>query len=424
MSPIEQHEKSILYLLEKHRILLIIGETGNGKSSRIPQILYLSGAYKTICVTQPRKVAAARLANWVSKEINLSSNNDDTDTIKFTTDGQLVREMITNPLLDKYSIIMVDEVHERTLNTDLLLGLLKCVMIKRTDLKLIICSSTMHTDNMVNFFTYNETTSIEKPAILCVPGREFPLKIYYRKKPVPNYLDASVETVINIHESNRLASGKILVFVTGQDEIEYVCSKLKDYSHSSKSRLELRKLVVLPFHASLTQDEVKKVFAEYGRNSRATIVATNAAETSLTIEDVAFVIDCGYTKIKIFNPRTGLEALVRVPISKGSAIQRAGRAGRTRAGAVYRLYPEEEYEQLDDGINCPEIQRYSLMETVLILKAFGVENLQGFPLVSPMPRENLVAALDALHSLKVIDETGKLIRNREVLAQFNLSHII
>lgn len=452
--PIDKHAKSILYLLEQHRVLIIIGETGSGKSTRIPQILFSSGSYNNnkddetisdsknkskmvICITQPRRIAAIQLAQRVSQNLNCNLGStvgyavrfkDVTDSeqtlIKFMTDGLLLKEILYDPLLTKYSVIMVDEVHERNLNTDLLLGSLKCIMMKRKDLKIIICSATMNVESMTKFFTLpNDQVdldkSLEKPAVLSVQGKSYPVKIYYRKEPVPNYMDAAAETTISIHESNRLATGKILIFLTGQDEVDYVHEKLDDYSRTISSRLDLKKLLVFPLYASLKPEEIYKAFEDYGRNTRVCIVATNIAETSLTIDDVAFVIDCGFTKIKIYDHKTGMDSLIRVPLSKSSAKQRAGRAGRTRNGSVYRLYREDDYEQFDE-FTVPDVQKSSLAETVMMLKSLGVSDLQRFPLISPLPEENLAAALEILYALQAIDEEGLLTSSGQIMAKFNL----
>lgn len=447
--PVDKHRRSLLYLLEKQRIVIVVGETGSGKSTRIPQILFSAGIYseqakdgsfiksRALCITQPRRVAAVQLAQRVADDLNCRLGTtvgyairfkDVTDSeqtmIKFLTEGLLVKEMMFDPLLTKYSVVIVDEVHERNLNTDVLLGLLKCIMIKRKDLRLIICSATLNIDELSRFFSYDkeiveQNANLDSPSVLCVQGRSFPIKVYYRKEPIANYLHATIETVISIHESNRLATGKILAFMTGQDEVDYVCDKLVEHSQTYASRLDLKKLLVLPLHASLQPEEISKVFDSYPKNTRVCIVSTNVAETSLTIDDIAFVIDCGFAKLKFYDYKTGIDSLVKVPISKSSARQRAGRAGRTRDGSVYRLYTEAEYKRLDEN-TVPEIQRSSLSETILLLKSMGVDNLQAFPLISPMPSDHLVATLEILHSLKAIDESGQLTACGELMSLFNL----
>lgn len=450
--PIDKHKESILYLLERHRVLIIIGETGSGKSTRIPQILFSAGVYndksigtnraqkhRLIGITQPRRIAAIQLAQRVSQDLkcdlgttvgyavrfrDLTSPHH--TMVKYLTEGLLVREMIQDPLLEKYSVIMVDEVHERNLNTDIILGLMKCIVAKRIDLKLIISSATPNIDDILKFFDFSDHCNLAHDetlsnvaAVLPIQGKTYPLKIYYKKQPVANYLDASVEAAIAIHESNRLASGKILIFLTGQDEVEHVCERLEDYADASSARLDLKRLIIFPLHASLKPEEVDRVFDTHGRNERACIVSTNIAETSITIEDVAFVIDCGFVKMKFFDHQTGGDLLLRVPISKSSARQRAGRAGRTRDGKVYRLYPEHEYNKLNEE-TIPEIQRCSLADNIMLLKTLGVDDLLRFPLLSAMPHNNLKSGIEVLYALKAIDDSGRLTRTGELMSQLNI----
>lgn len=450
--PIDKHKESILYSLERHRVLIIIGETGSGKSTRIPQILFSAGIYndsridkdgsnkqRLIGITQPRRIAAIQLAQRVSQDLGCELGTtvgyavrfkDVTSpyhtVIKYLTEGLLIREMIRDPLLDNYSVIMVDEVHERNLNTDLILGLLKCVIAKRIDLKLIISSATPNINAIQKFFDYSDQCNMfhgsplpEVPMVIPIQGKAYSLQIYYKKEPVANYLDACVETVISIHESNRLASGKILIFLTGQEEIELVCERLKDYALASSSRLDLKQLVILPLHAALRPEEVETVFENRGHNERACIVSTNIAETSITIRDIAFVIDCGFVKIKFFDHKTGTDLLVRVPISKNSARQRAGRAGRTRDGKVYRLYTEAEFQKLPVETT-PEIQRCSLSEVIMLLKTLGVDDMQGFPLLSAMPHSNLKSGVEVLYALEAIDCLGCLTHTGELMSQLNI----
>lgn len=458
---IERYEKELLYLLDKRQVLIVVSETGSGKSTRIPQILFHARIYnhendiiedrslpgsmigyrhKLIGITQPRRVAAAQLAQRVSSNLGCSLGTtvgyairfkDVTSAehtqIKFMTEGLLIREMMIDPLLEKYSVIVIDEAHERNLNTDILLGLLKCILLKRNDLKLIICSATLDVDAISKFFTYPEEKLTESnrdllfgpPAILSAEGRTYPIKIYYKKQPVSNYLDATVETVKDIHENSRLSAGKILIFLTGQDEVDLVCQRLNDYALAASSRIDLKQLVVLPLYASLKPEQISMVFDEHGRNTRVCVISTNVAETSLTIDGIAFVVDCGFVKLRVFDHKTGVDTLVRLPISKSAAKQRAGRAGRTREGCVYRLYPKSEYDKLETN-TIPEIQRSSLAEVVMLLKSLGVENVQTFPLISPMPTRNLCSALETLYALQAIDDLGRLSQIGELMAQLNL----
>lgn len=430
--PIDDIRRSILYKLQDHQILIISAQTGSGKSSRIPQILYRSGLFdglseaksdpqrpRMIGITQQRRLAATQLAQRVSDELNCNlgtlvgyavrfhdSVDPEQTLIKYMTEGLLIREMMQDPLLSNYSVIMVDEVHERNLNTDLLLGLMKCVLLKRQDLRLIICSATIDIEGINKFFISGTNDGL-KLAVLHCEGVVYPLSIHYMKEPVANYLEATIDTVIKIHEDQRLSSGSILAFLTGRDEVEYACERLEDYAQTCSARLDVRKLRVLPLHASLRKEEVSRVFESHGKTTRVCVVATNVAETSLTIDHVAHVIDCGFVKTKFFDHKTGVDHLTRVPVSKAAANQRAGRAGRTRKGFVYRLYTQTAYEDLRDE-TVPDIQKSSLLEPLMLLKSLGIENPMAFPLLSPMPRDSVAHALELMFALGAIDNTGSL----------------
>lgn len=417
--PFDRYKKSFLYLVSTRQVVIVAGETGSGKSTRIPQFLYEANI-DNICVAQPRRVATIQLAKRVADNIGCSLGStvgyairfqDVTRSgetkIKFVTDGLLLRELQADPLLQQYSTIVVDEVHERNSNTDILLGLIRCILLKRTDLKLVLCSATLDIEGVFSFFKLNNSNESDLPAVIQVQGRSYPVKIYHIERPVADYLDACVETATSIHENIRLSSGSILIFLTGLDEISYVCDKLVSYARVMLNRLDLKKLNVIPFHSSLDQDELPRIFEQPTRNTRHCIVATNIAETSLTIPDIAYVIDCGYSKIRSFDPTSGIDTLQRRKISRSCATQRAGRAGRTRDGVVYRLYPEEEYKRLEE--NCtPELTRSCLAEPVMLLLSLGVENVCMFPLMSPLPKNNLISAFELLFALGAINEDGQL----------------
>lgn len=441
--PIFKFKRELLYLLEKHQVLIIKGETGSGKSTQIPQYLVEAGWHlgkesaskqllnnRAICISQPRRVSAIALAKRVAEETNSILGDKvgyavrldacfkkDSTCIKYVTDGLLIREMMSDPLLDKYSVVVVDEAHERNINTDLLIGCLKRVLKRRDDMRVIICSATIDTDKFVNFFSSDNTMAA--PSVLCVEGRSHQCEIFYSESPVAEYVNASVETAIKIHEMNSLTSGDILIFLTGQEEIEQAMPILYNYSQSTKDRVDMKKLVVLPLYASLPHREIAKVFETANQNYRKCILATNVAETSLTIDGVAFVIDCGFVKLKIFNPITRSDSLVRVPISKAAAEQRAGRAGRTRDGQTYRLYSEESYELLNP-FTIPEIQRCSLNSTILQLLSIGVVNIANFELPTKMPTRNVHSALEHLFALEAINSEGELTANGRQMSELPL----
>uniref|UniRef100_A0A673HAT1 Probable ATP-dependent RNA helicase DHX35 n=1 Tax=Sinocyclocheilus rhinocerous TaxID=307959 RepID=A0A673HAT1_9TELE len=435
--PVFKHRNNILYLLESFQTVVIVGETGSGKSTQIPQYLLEAGWAadgKVIGVTQPRRVAATSVAGRVAEErgaylgheVGYSIRFDDCSDphatrIKFLTDGMLVREMMSDPLLKKYSVIMLDEAHERTLYTDITIGLLKKIQKKRRDLRLIVASATLDAKKFHDFFDLNESGDPNKDtcAILTVEGRTFPVDIFYTVSPVPDYVKATVETVMKIHETED--DGDVLAFLTGQEEVEKVVSMLQEQARTL-SRYGMKKhLCVLPMYAGLPYNEQMRVFERMPPTVRKVVVATNIAETSITINGVVFVIDCAFVKLRAYNPRTAIESLIVTPISKASACQRAGRAGRNRAGKCFRLYTEEDFEKLPES-TVPEMQRSNLAPVILQLKALGIDNVLRFSFLSPPPAQSMVQALELLYALGGLDQYGRLTDPMGVrMAEFPLS---
>ncbi|XP_053202532.1 probable ATP-dependent RNA helicase DHX35 isoform X2 [Panonychus citri] len=418
--PIYEFKDQLLYLLEQHQVLVIRGETGCGKSTQIGQYLTDAGWSRgvdnlfTIGITQPRRVAATSLAKRVAeergchlgKQVGYSIRFDDCyepgiTVIKYMTEGILIREMMSDPLLKNYSVIMVDEIHERTLQTDVLLGLMKKILRKRPEFRLIVSSATVEVETMEDFFTEDGL----KTTNLAIEGRTHPVEIFFSNEPVADYLKSSVDCVIKIHET--LGIGDILVFLTGQDEVEKACESLLDYARGIKDNPDYRKMFVLPLYSSLPSADQLKVFDVFPRSVRKVIVATNLAEASITINGIVYVIDCGFVKLRYYNPKTCTDSLVVVPISQASAAQRAGRAGRTKPGSVYRLYTENDYKSLEP-FTCPEIRRSSLSPVILQLKALGVNNILKFSFPSKPPEYNLITGLELLYALGGLDDNGHL----------------
>ncbi|XP_048406335.1 probable ATP-dependent RNA helicase DHX35 [Stegostoma tigrinum] len=412
--PIFKHRNHILYLVENYQTVVIVGETGCGKSTQIPQYLLEAGwtaEGRVIGVTQPRRVAAVSVAGRVAEErgallgheVGYSIRFDDctdyhTTRIKFLTDGMLVREMMADPLLKKYSVLLLDEAHERTLYTDIAIGLLRKIQKKRGDLRLIVSSATLDAEKFRSFFNMNETNDPSKDtcAILTVEGRTFPVDIFYTLSPVPDYVKATVDTVTKIHQNE--ADGDILAFLTGQEEVEMVVSMVIEQARALSRSGMKKHLRVLPMYAGLPPGEQMKVFERMSPNCRKIVVATNIAETSITINGIVFVIDCGFVKLRAYNPRTGIESLVVTPVSQASAAQRAGRAGRNRSGKCFRLCTEETFEKLPES-TVPEMQRSNLAPVILQLKALGIDNVLRFHFLSPPPAQSMVQALELLYAL-------------------------
>ncbi|XP_066316920.1 probable pre-mRNA-splicing factor ATP-dependent RNA helicase DEAH9 isoform X2 [Miscanthus floridulus] len=397
--PVYKYRKAILYLVERHATTIVVGETGSGKSTQIPQYLKEAGwadGGRLIGCTQPRRLAVQGMT-----------------MIKFLTDGVLIREMMEDPLLTKYSVIMVDEAHERSISTDMLLGLLKKIQRRRPELRLIISSATIEARSMSSFFNIRRKNSLlgssddlpsPEPAILSVEGKGYTVEIHYVEEPVSDYLQAVVNTVLLSHEKE--PPGDILVFLTGQDDIEAAVKLLnEEIQHLGRHYLDL---LILPLYSGLPRGDQDLIFAPTSKGKRKVVLSTNIAETSLTLEGVVYVVDSGFSKQKCYNPISDIESLVVAPISKASARQRAGRAGRVRPGKCFRLYTEEYYlnEMQSEGI--PEMQRSNLVSCIIQLKALGIDNILGFDWpASPSP-EAMIRALEVLFSLGILDEDVKL----------------
>lgn len=419
--PVFKSRTDILYLLEKHQVLIVTGETGSGKSTQIPQYLMEAGwAQKgqMIGITQPRRVAAISLAKRVAEEkgclagqevgycVRFDDCFDKQDTkIKFMTEGILVNEIMANPLLPSYSVIMLDEAHERSLLTDMCLGLMKKILRKRPDLRLVVSSATLEAEALQNFFQDEVENKSISAEILSIQGRVYPVEVYYLNDPVANYVKASVETVMKIHESQRM--GHVLVFLTGQDEVEEATNLLKDYSRNTKNTPGVPSMYVLPLYGSLPQSEQMKVFEPFSPKVRKVVVATNIAEASVTINGIVYVVDSGFVKLNFFNPKTSTDALVVVPASQSSAEQRAGRAGRVSSGKVYRLYREEDFKCLPMH-TVPEIQRSNLATFILQLKSLGVDNIAHFSFPAAPPSNIVINALELDYALGALDSSGNL----------------
>uniref|UniRef100_A0A8B9WQM4 Probable ATP-dependent RNA helicase DHX35 n=1 Tax=Bos mutus grunniens TaxID=30521 RepID=A0A8B9WQM4_BOSMU len=435
--PVFKLRNHILYLIENYQTVVIIGETGCGKSTQIPQYLAEAGwtaEGRVVGVTQPRRVAAVTVAGRVAEErgavlgheVGYCIRFDDCTNplatrIKFLTDGMLVREMMVDPLLTKYSAIMLDEAHERTLYTDIAIGLLKKIQKKRGDLRLIVASATLDAEKFRDFFNHNDTSDPTRDTcvILTVEGRTFPVDIFYLQSPVPDYIKSTVETVMKIHQTE--GDGDILAFLTGQEEVETVVSMLIEQARALGQTGMKRHLRILPMYAGLPSFEQMKVFERVSRSVRKVIVATNVAETSITISGIVYVIDCGFVKLRAYNPRTAIECLVVVPVSQASANQRAGRSGRSRSGKCYRLYTEEAFDQLPQS-TVPEMQRSNLAPVILQLKALGIDSVLRFHFMSPPPAQSMVQALELLYALGGLDKDCRLTEPLGVrIAEFPLN---
>lgn len=426
--PVHDARAELLSLLGTHQVLVLVGETGSGKTTQVPQFLVDAG-YRVAC-TQPRRVAATSVAKRVATEMDVQLGMevgyavrfDDccgTKTIlKYLTDGMLLREAMSDPNLEIYSAIILDEAHERTLSTDVLMGLLKEVLRRRPDLKLIVMSATLDAGKFQEYF-------VGAP-LMTVPGRVFPVSIRYTSRPVDNYVDAAVEQVVKIVAEE--PPGDVLVFLTGEEEIEEACRRIRDDIRYLPSPARDLPVAVLPLYASLSPREQARVFDDPprprhpgGPAGRKVICATNVAETSLTIDGVVYVVDTGFSKQKVYNPRARVESLLVSPISRASAKQRAGRAGRTRPGTCYRLYTESAFASELKEATYPEILRSNLGNVVLQLKMLNINDLVHFDFMDPPAPETLMRALELLNYLNALSDEGDLTELGASMAELPLS---
>lgn len=419
--PMYEFRQGILDAIAQFQVLIVVAETGSGKTTQLPQYLYEAGYCKgglKVGCTQPRRVAAMSVAARVAEEMGVKLGNEvgysirfedqtsDKTVVKYMTDGMLLREFLTDPMLEGYAALMIDEAHERTLHTDVLFGLVKDIARARPDLKLLISSATMDAQKFSAYF--------DDAPIFNVPGRRFPVDIHYTAQPEANYLAAAVTTVFQIHLSQ--PRGDILVFLTGQDEIEAAEQSLSETARKLGTRAP--ELLICPIYANLPTDLQAKIFEPTPPKARKVVLATNIAETSLTIDGIVYVIDPGFVKENVYNPRTGMESLVVTPCSRASANQRAGRAGRVGAGKCFRLYTKWAYWNELDENTTPEIQRTNLNSVVLLLKSLGVNDLINFDFMDAPPPDTLIRALEQLYALGALNDTGALTKIGRQMAEF------
>ncbi|CAF1020682.1 unnamed protein product [Brachionus calyciflorus] len=404
--PIYRIRNRLLEEIQKNPTLILLGETGSGKTTQIPQYIHESRPKLKglIACTQPRRVAAITVAQRVAQETNTELGKtvgynvrfeDCTSAetkIKYMTDGMLLREAISDPLLSRYSVIILDEVHERTIHTDVLLGIVKSAQQKRQNsfkLKVILMSATMDVDEFSNYFN--------KAPVLYLEGRQFKVDVFHSVQEQTDYIFSAIATVFQIHKTVP-PNEDILVFMTGQEEID---STVKTISELNKSNSKLAPMLVLPLYAALPSGKQLKVFEKAPNGFRKVIISTNIAETSITIKGIKYVIDTGMIKGKLYTPQNNLEMLKVHKISKSQAWQRTGRAGRESSGICYRLYTESEFEKMSLN-TIPEILRSNLLSVALQLIALGITDLVNFDFISKPSTEALNSALNDLELLGAV----------------------
>ncbi|KAK9369200.1 Pre-mRNA-splicing factor ATP-dependent RNA helicase-like protein cdc28 [Lipomyces kononenkoae] len=419
--PIYRYRDELLDAFHNYQTVIIVGETGSGKTTQLPQYLHEAGYTrdgKKVGCTQPRRVAAISVAQRVAQEMGVKLGNEvgysirfedkssEKTILKYMTDGMLLREFLTDPELSTYSALMIDEAHERTLHTDILFGLLKDIVRFRKDLRLLISSATMDAQKFSEFF--------DDAPIFQIPGRRYPVDIHYTPQPEANYVQAAVNTIFQIHTSKQ--EGDILVFLTGQDEIETMQENIQDICYKLGNKIQ--EMIVCPIYANLPPDQQTKIFEPTPKNARKVVLATNIAETSITIDGIVYVIDPGYVKENVYNPRSGMESLVVTQCSQASANQRAGRAGRVGPGKCFRLFTKWAYFNELPQSTTPEIQRTNLESVVLVLMSLGINDLLNFDFMDPPPTETLVRSLEHLYALGALNDRGELTKLGRQMAEF------
>ncbi|RCV45100.1 hypothetical protein SEVIR_9G430100v4 [Setaria viridis] len=428
--PVWQQKDEFLRALRDNQTLILVGETGSGKTTQIPQFVLEAeglGNRSMVACTQPRRVAAMSVSRRVAEEMDVTIGEEvgysirfedcssHKTVLKYLTDGMLLREAMADPLLERYKVIVLDEAHERTLATDVLFGLLKEVLKNRPDLKLVVMSATLEAEKFQGYFS--------GAPLMKVPGRLHPVEIFYTQEPERDYLEAAIRTVVQIHTCE--PAGDILVFLTGEEEIEDACRKINKEINNMGDQVGPVKVV--PLYSTLPPAMQQKIFEpapaplkEGGPPGRKIVVSTNIAETSLTIDGIVYVIDPGFSKQKVYNPRIRVESLLVSPISKASAHQRAGRAGRTQPGKCFRLYTEKSFNEDLQPQTYPEILRSNLANTVLTLKKLGIDDLVHFDFMDPPAPETLMRALEVLNYLGALDDEGNLTQLGEMMSEFPL----
>ena len=425
--PMYATRERLLRELEENETLIVVGETGSGKTTQIPQFAHEANlaSGRVVACTQPRRVAAISVARRVAEEtgtelgdlVGYAIRFEDVSTaatrIKFLTDGMLLRECMVDAELNKYGVVMIDEAHERTLQTDFLLGTIRGVQERRrgTDapLKIVVMSATLEASSFSSFF--------HDAPVVYGRGRTFPVETFYVEEPEDDYLDAAMCAVCQINEDEE--EGDVLVFLTGQEEIESLGRLLRARSKLANAASGVRRLHVVLLFAALPPEEQMRVFEPTPPGSRKIVLATNIAETSLTINGIKYVVDCGLTKQRIYHPRSGVDELVVSPVAVSQAMQRAGRAGREGPGKCFRLYCESVLNSLEPHVK-PELLRTNLGGVVLQLKAMGVDDVLSFPFIDAPPKEALVRSLELLFALGALGKDGKLTSVGKKMSRFPL----
>ena len=403
--PIYRHKDRIIEALSQHQVIVVESPTGSGKTTQIPQILLEAGygRDRMIGVTQPRRIAAVSVCEFIARQLKktipdtvgykmrFEDQTDPRTRIKIMTDGILLQEIKGDPLLSRYNVLMVDEAHERSLNIDFSLGLLKRVLKARNEFKVIVSSATINAEIFSEYFDECPIVRIDSPT--------YPIQLYYTPPQRANNLEAMFDKILEIVSRRIKKQGDILIFLAGEGVIKNCMVLLQN-------RAESKKIKVLPLYSRLSADEQGKIFGDYHGKTKV-IVATNIAETSLTIDGITCVIDSGSAKMNFYNARNYTSSLVEVPVSRASANQRKGRAGRTQPGECFRLYSKADYETRA-LFTQEEILRTDLSEVVLRMAELDIYDFEHFDFLSPPGKEGIRSAVETLQLLDALDENREL----------------
>lgn len=424
--PVYEHKQLILDQLEKHQVIVVQSPTGSGKTTQIPVILHEAGYSNTgiIAVTQPRRIAALSVSEFIAKQLKTTypglvgykmrfeDKTDDTTKIKIMTDGILLQEMKLDPWMSKYSVIMVDEAHERSLNIDFCLGLLKRVLEARKDFKVIVSSATMNAEAFSKYF--------DNCPVVTIDTQTFPVAMIYDPPAVKTTtltetgseailakIESTIDRVLDNHEQ-----GDILVFLPGEKIIKDCVRRLSYSSFRSK-------IHIVPLYGRLPKEEQEKVFDSAPFGKKKVVISTNIAETSVTINGITTVIDSGLAKLNFYNPKTYTSSLIETPVSRASCNQRRGRAGRTCAGSCYRLYSRQDFDSRPE-FTTEEIFRTDLSEVLLRMSELGITDFEGFDFISKPEKENIAGAVETLNMLKALNPDRTLSPVGKLMVEFPL----
>ncbi len=424
--PVYEQKKRILDTLASHQVIVVQSPTGSGKTTQLPVILHEAGYSENgiIAVTQPRRIAALSVSEFISKQLGTNypglvgykmrfeDKTDSSTKIKIMTDGILLQEMKLDPWMSKYSVIMVDEAHERSLNIDFVLGLLKRILNARPDFKVIVSSATMNAEAFSTYF--------DGCPIVTIDTQIFPVTMVYDPPAIPasTATEAASEALLSKIENtidrvlDNDEEGDILVFLPGEKIIKDCMKHLSTASFFDK-------IHIIPLYGRLQKEEQEKVFDDAPKGKKKVVLSTNIAETSVTINGITTVIDSGLAKLNFYSPRTFTSSLIETPVSRASCNQRRGRAGRTCPGTCYRLYSRKDFDTRST-YTTEEIYRTDLSEVVLRMSELGITDFEKFDFISPPGKEGIIGAVNTLQMLKALEEDGTLSSIGKLMVEFPL----